>query len=997
MRYRYRAGSAFELCFSLLSLLLLSSCGTPIQVGELRGVIKFDPVTPSILNYLTGNPAQPGGTVRAVNTASPATPPSTTTYSVAAGTAPPDLAQYLISSTVDSGGSTFSMRVDDVQFQNDARYRFGTVQPTFSGALISPSVTPSSQSTFDIKECPALASVRVRLIGPVQDLDALNELPASCIALAAVKENPVGTQFEPQARSAPIITTRTALRSNEGVSIPLLFRGGRSVAFTAACVLTTSQPGFPQNPSLPEGTVSFGAAAPSELIDSPCSGEPNVQIDIPVERAAGKLKGLIDVVGHTESLIRVALDQLPGFAILQDVTADAPPHQWQFDAVPTGQLKVSARALLDNGNAFLRFPVLDGPDRPTVNDQQTMDIGARFVAIPFTVQGSLSLRDPHPVSRLTNLVLNPFSSIAINPLTSYLRAEGDPTYASTPQGLGANGREGLSFGKLNGTFDSTARRWGLNASVLLVGLSPVTGLPDGTNTLPAPWKVNSYNLQFTEPNVFEQALNLTSISNNLMNSTANEQASLSPIDACFGEFSLTLQPPENLTAFAPKLEALSSTLQQLTDENGAPVFYGGNTTGTATAAPFTEENAASSVTVSMALPAFLRYQIRPSVSLRSQLSPASRVTLLSQSVPPAADGMIACGQRSHICSRIDQNGAIVSNLRAEVTAPEASCSPDSVQLGIFAESTGATLQTVTVTIGDQAPVQLCGGATPCQNPFQSQLPLGSNVIPGEHLVTVTATDNSGCIPVVSSRFVRIVERPQLVCRAPVVVQLRTGETTVPSERVADSLQASWNGSCPGSPLPPISDNRPASFPLGTTTVQFSANSNTTGAQQCNTPVTVMPPDACITFQSLPLGLLSSPTTIGDVEVRPLQGTNARIVDFYPPNQPDGQREVQVGGIEAQLPFSARWLRLQYAKANSIPLTVDGFDESGQLVNTWVSPSPQGHPEQEGIRLTRVIPSPRLRKLQIHSREGETLLMGLCYSLSPARSPQPGDIIIWPPR
>ncbi|HEY7764365.1 MAG TPA: hypothetical protein VIB38_05190 [Aestuariivirgaceae bacterium] len=963
---------------------VLSSCGTPVDVGQLSGIIRFEPASPAVLNYLNGNPAQPGGTVVATNTA--ATSQSATgTYTVPGGTAPPALAAYSLNPNVDATGSTFAMRVNDVRLQNNAHYRFGTVQATSPGALISAAVLPSGVQTFDISECPALARVTARLTGPAVDIDALDET-ATCTAVAGVRENPAGAQIQPQASSAPVVTSRTALR-NEGVPISMLLRSGQMAQITTACIFTTSQPGFPQSPLLPEGTVVFNGSA-SELIDVPCQGEPVVELDIPVVRSAQIVRGLLDVVGNTESQIRIDLS-VPGFQLTQDVTGAPPPHQWQFDAVPTGQHTVTARALLDDGNAVLRFPRLEGIEGAQVTAGQTTDLGPRFVAIPFMVQSSLSLRDPRAGTRLPSLVLNPFASVTVPPSNSFLKADGQPFVAEVDGQLGANGTSAASFAKLNGGFDSAAQRWDLTASLPLVGLSPLGGSTNGANTLPAPWRVTGFGLQFSQADVFQESLNVTFNTQNQFNSTPNGQATLTPVDVCFGEFAPTFQAPANFTLFAPRLEIVPPSIpQQSVDDNGASLRYNG-ANGMATTAPLTEANAASSVTAAMVLPAFLRHRLRPEVKLRNQTT-AQVTTLTLAELDAVPNGMIGCGSFDSPCVQVDESGGTVATVRTQIFAPAATCDPGNLQVTIVAESTGAALQSVVMTIDNQSPVEVCGAGT-CGNVFQQPVSLGANT-PGPHSVVVTAS-TSTCTASAQQRIV-VAERPQLLCPPAVVVQRLPSEAQVPFERISSRLQASWSGICPGSALPPILDDHPASFPLGSTVVRFSSGSNGTpvGEQECETPVTVLPADACTSFETMTLGQLTGPTIIGEAVYRPLQGAIARITDQFPANQPDGQRELEIGAVEVELPFAARTVQLQYVKAHSKPIKIDGFDDTGQLVQTWESPES----EEERLRFTRLIPGPARRRLRVSAQGGEDLLLRLCYSLNPPPAPQPGDVILVPP-
>jgi hypothetical protein len=143
-----------------------------------------------------------------------------------------------------------------------------------------------------------------------------------------------------------------------------------------------------------------------------------------------------------------------------------------------------------------------------------------------------------------------------------------------------------------------------------------------------------------------------------------------------------------------------------------------------------------------------------------------------------------------------------------------------------------------------------------------------------------------------------------------------------------------------------------------------------------------------------MGNLSGPIAVGGVEFRPVQGALSRITDQFPVGQPDGQRELEIGIVEARLPFGARWVRLRYVKAHSAPIRVDGFasyDAQTAPVHTWQSPAG----EAERQRFTRAITGPPRQMLHISAQGGEDLLLELCYSLAPPPGPQPGQPFIPP--
>jgi uncharacterized repeat protein (TIGR01451 family) len=115
----------------------------------------------------------------------------------------------------------------------------------------------------------------------------------------------------------------------------------------------------------------------------------------------------------------------------------------------------------------------------------------------------------------------------------------------------------------------------------------------------------------------------------------------------------------------------------------------------------------------------------------------------------------------------------------------------------------------------------------------------------------------------------------------------------------------------------------------------------------------------------------------------------RLTDIHPVGNPDGVAELAIGeGRIIRLPFPARWLRLQYIRANSAPLNLGGFDRDGNELFSWTSTA--GEPER--VIVAHVIQGPPMWELRIDGAQREAFLHEICYYPDLAPPPPPGSLV-----
>ena len=176
-------------------------------VSTIEGDILLDPVSVPVQTYLDQQGAVSfagrvdayalGGDVSVGNTAADSTNHS-----------PPSLAGYVWNPLIAEGSTAqYRLRVTGLLFEGGLTdlagpgYSFGPLRASAPDQHETPVVGAGDTVVADIIECPALATVTVRLVGDPDDLDQLSD-PAAVAVVALVREDPALPEFVPQASSA---------------------------------------------------------------------------------------------------------------------------------------------------------------------------------------------------------------------------------------------------------------------------------------------------------------------------------------------------------------------------------------------------------------------------------------------------------------------------------------------------------------------------------------------------------------------------------------------------------------------------------------------------------------------------------------------------------------------------------------------------------------------------------------------------------------------------
>jgi hypothetical protein len=908
-----------------------------VELAEVRGSIGFSPASADVVSYLSAHSPLVGGNVVATQVAATSAL-SGALYTVASGTTPPEAAQYEMNPAVDSDGALLSFEVRTLRLQGNGSYRFG-------------SATPTSPTT-----------------GLDADLDALT--PVNCVVTASVQENPLSPIVVAQAVAPFVVPTLNQLKA--GLQVPILVRAGQPATFTATCVFHTAQPGFPISPDDPEDTVLFSASSTS--IDVACGADLSVAIDVPVERSYGSLVGKVAIPPESVPQFRVRLAGTP-LTTTQNNVSGPGPHDWGFPSVPSGSQIVQTTVILNDGAAQLQFPELQGIDRPVVPEQGPYDLKARFIAGAARIASRLVLRDPNPQTRLVHLVTDALYLNTLPP-TTYLFGKGVTGRPQLGDGsFGANGVGAQSWGRYLGDFDSATGRAELSTELLIVGLGrpegsygdPTPADLDGSNALPADWSIPSVDV-FLNSGSISQRTTLERTATGLFRAEPGATHELQPVDACFGDYALTLQAPPGFRMHTPELFIESSTQTDAADDQGAPLTYHA-VRGFARGDPSTVQAAAEQVEVGFALPAGMSYELRPEVTFVSS-SGSQTDTVLPIFLAGVGDG-VECGRQERHCLHF-LDTTDFSQLSAEIKSV-AACNPDAVQVVLAADSTRGTILHVDVSVDGGPASVICDGV--CSSPFEQAIDLGA-VAPGPRTVAVTVRDSFGCEVTITERVI-VEPRIELACPHEITVQPAAGSQAVAYTELADQLQASWIGGCPQVEPPPVLDDHPDAFPVGETIVRFHtvATGSPGGGQQCETRVIVLPPNECNVFDGLAGSVLSGPTFIGGALYTPQPGYTIPARDIFPTSAGDGNHELVLAGawLEVELPFTAYWVRIRYARASG-PLEIVCTDSTGAVTDAWTSGA-----SNDDIMLTRVIQAP-VRNLRIDALGGEVMLEELCYNL-----------------
>jgi hypothetical protein len=769
---------------------------------------------------------------------------------------------------------TFDLSLFDLRLQDGALYAFGSRNPgttlTHSCSGVRPVSEEPDGKRCDLSEAVVLLNVPVRLQGPAAGrLDATQ--PVWCSAEAWIQDAPYSGYPWRQAASPSRQFSLTDL-TGPGTTIPLLVRSVAQITLGVSCsaaVATGSgaagQPCFVISPP-GSGRASLSAAV---TFDPGTAPPPFV---IPVQCTAGAVRGALDVVGHEIVASQVWLGRNSAEAPFQQTeprpTGGVPRFDWRFDGFPQGSHAARAWAVLDGRSAFIRMPAKDGLyGRVAVIVQQTTNLGNTFVTRPVAAKGEVLLSDLGN-GALASLSLGPLATQHWAPWESSYNDDpdrGDENPHSFTEAMGAlrvtstgtslSGLEGLARAELKGGYDPTTGKTHLDYTLQLGGLSPMTGASDGSGAFPTPWDVSRLHLRFGDPEggAFE-GLAIGLVGGELALPAvgpASAPLTIPTQRACVARARLQLRIPPALGAIArPAAEIRSvgphygaAESSPLADASGHyyPDWYDASPPGPAAVIP-------------LELPAGFYYQVTPSVevTLTGTAGAASRAYLPSLSLPGNAP--LRCGDEHGPCLRLGCGGTSYEALSVEVLAADG-VSPAPVCLS----GTSAAFDVrVTDTVGlapsrvsyaldpagdgcGPSPTDLCDGnclANPVFTVTVTGLTLGTHRlvacaapgVEGAQGDPESPSDGPTCYQ--SAAF----SVKTVACPSDFRVVLDPGEADVAASdpRVAPNLVVSSASDCSASL--PVTDDRPARFPPGTTTVHFAAGQ----PGSCNTRVTVVP-------------------------------------------------------------------------------------------------------------------------------------------------------------
>ena len=224
------------------------------------------------------------------------------------------LASYDISPYVpSSSGTTFQISTEDLRFQSGAMYRFGSRYLNGIGAINCLTVFPTNPTTnpngtvCDQAECAVLLNVHFRLVSDPLDAQALGLLdsgtaapPAVCSVMARTVEAVGSTVIlDQQAASASVRFPVSSLNGTSYQTIPLLVRGNTELHVVAQCAAPIAA-GQTSDFVIAPGTTNMTPVS-RELVNTfscTLSGAPtaaaSINIEIPVARTAGGIRGLLD-------------------------------------------------------------------------------------------------------------------------------------------------------------------------------------------------------------------------------------------------------------------------------------------------------------------------------------------------------------------------------------------------------------------------------------------------------------------------------------------------------------------------------------------------------------------------------------------------------------------------------------------------------------------------------------------------------------------------------
>ena len=855
----------------LVAYSVMGCASTSLTPGKVYGNISYTSITPDITNHLNSNPAvsNPGSIpeLYPVRTYSPGGLNATATAEYTQdNTLPAPLtfqaAHYEIYPNVDPAGSDLLLAINRLRFNDNATYRFGSIDPASPFATQCSGVTPvdtnPAGTQCDIDECPALLELRLQFTGATADLDAIEDQPIAsipCEVQVFSEDVPGSGDYAFQASSGAHMFTLPELRSGNAL-IDMLVRGVTTpVEIKVGCSveIKPGETGFvviPDTGRTPlEGNDSISSVGCGQTVKPPA-------ITIPVERHAGMLTGYFDVSGFDEARAQVCVDSFYSLFCTNPPLVPAtsiPTVKWQFDGILSGLHAVMARVVV-NDDIVLEFPQKNAANLPVeVVENVTTDIGATFVSQTVPLTGQLNLFDPGGNTDLAQFVAPVFTSYTTS--TSYMEAEGDTGVAAVVDG--ASGIGGKAKGRLQGSYDTTQNLAQLNYNLLLNGISNTNGNLDGSEARPTPWDISSFTLRMVPTAGGSENIKIFPATDmhytaDLDQPPAGGALVVPEQNICFGRQQVEFHINSAIGSITyPYLYSIApSSFYSPTTIGMSPIHA---VSGYAMGIPTSTSASAQTASVSLTLPEGFQYRTWPRLYFTAAGGSSPTYIYLDHIFIPA-EGVLGCGDDNIVCVDLQDEEGNYSQLSVNVTDSTGLQTPDfcitdsNLNLHVDVNSDGNDVTRVayvldpvsTDTCLNGPATELC--ATGCGPDPSFPINLTS-VTPGEHTLVACANGSTGCEASSSYTFNVDTQTPSIQCTPDFTVTVTEAEIPVQATdpRIASNLNSQVLGNC-GVPVS-IIDDRPIEFSTGTTPVTFTAS----GIGNCSTNVTVQAVDRHISY------------------------------------------------------------------------------------------------------------------------------------------------------
>ena len=825
---------------ALIVLCLITAAGcsresaSPVTTGLAGGDIRFENPSAAVTSYLNSHTVEPDpGDAVKFYAAGNLFSPQTSDYAVSGAVDP--VASYTMTPVIDDA-DTFSVELSSMRFSGvgvyRASYRFGSRFPG-SPALISCGPVTPEGVVCNIAECAGLVTATVKLVGDPAAIEALDPtFPVACTVSASVNEGPGSPSLSLQA-SAGDADLRETL-TGDGLDIPLLARGlgaQQPLTLRADCLAkpVAGEERFPMDPDTGLTALVMEGGVALELA---CGDSQDVVLEVPVSFGAGNLTGFFDISGEDESQTEVRFEVAANLSTAPDpVPADqVPTDAWELNSMPVGDFSIYAQALVADNRKLLRLPFTKGANGlVTIAENQTTELGARFVARPHRLTGQYQLYDPAGLTDLVHLQTGDFASFG-STATAFMQAEG-----LAFQGLGGgDGVGGLARSVFDGTYDASLGRSDLSYELLIGGLSPINGALDGTSALTTPWRVNRSFFRFVAPDDNRQDLWINPRDNLSYNAVSGGADAVPLQQICFGQHALTLRSdPEQFLLYSPRADIDSSgEVAGSADLPGAGYSLSDSDVF---GFPRNLNDRADEATLRATLPEGLVYTIHPNVRIVTPDGSDTRVNLQSFET----QGALTCGQVVGHCLEINDVEGSYSGLTIGVDPELPYCNDTgNLEFGIVVDSTNQDVNYLRTRVfsqegaGDQVVAETFHCAPCGPNPEYS---FSAPLTAGAYRLQIDAGSGTGtCEATFEAPFVVPEEPLALHCPDDFQVTLPGEAQSISSADplIADPLVASTSGGC-GFEVP-IADDRPAEFLQGETIVNFSA-----AGLSCATTVTVL--------------------------------------------------------------------------------------------------------------------------------------------------------------